>query len=251
MTILVAEDEPSMRNNLSEILINEDYSVHSADMVEEAVELCRKIQPQIILMDVHVSGIDGVEAFRWIRCYKEGVRVILISAYSTEILKEATLDEGAIAILSKPVDLQKVIGLIEEVTKTTILVVSEEEKSIQFLRNELSQNGYCLTVVQSPHDAVELVVQIRFDLILLNTQLPAMNSLELYLAIKAIPPTSVAIMITGKVEELESVALEAVNRNAYTLVEKLLDIDRIVGLIKRLTTRRFSSDMQKPPLETT
>lgn len=250
ITILVVDDEPNMRTTLTEILVNEGYPVHNAGTGEEAIGLCRKIQPQIILMDVRMPGIDGVEAFRHIRRHQEGVRVILMSAYSTEALKEAALDEGAIAFLSKPLDLQKVIDLIDEVTETTILVVSKEEESIQTLRSELTENGYRLTVAPTAHDALEIVEQIRFDLILLDTELPAMNGLELYLAIKEITPTSVAIMMTGKEEELECLAHEAVKQNAYTLVKKPLDIDHILGLIKRLTTRQLSGDMRKPQLET-
>jgi len=58
----------------------------------------------------------------------------------------------------------------------------------------------------------------------------------------------VAIMITGMDEEFERLAREAVRRNAYTLVKKPLDIDHILGLLKRLTTRRMSGDLRKPPI---
>jgi len=247
-SVLVVDDEPNMRSTLCEILRNEGYQVHSACDGLEAVRLCKDTQPQIVLMDVRMPGMDGVETFRFIRRHQEGVRVILMSAYSTDALKEAALDEGAIAFLPKPLDVKKVLDLMDEVTETTILVVSEQQEGIQPLRDQLDQEGYRVTVVQSPHDALEIVEQIRFDLIFLDTQLPAMNGLDLYLAIKEITPSSVAIMITGMDEEFERLAREAVRRNAYTLVKKPLDIDHILGLLKRLTTRRMSGDLRKPPI---
>jgi YesN/AraC family two-component response regulator len=75
-----------------------------------------------------------------------------------------------------------------------------------------------------------------------------MNGLELYLAIREITPTSVAIMISGMEKEFEEIAKEAVRRNAYTIVKKPLDIDHILGLLKQLVGKRISGDHRKPPL---
>ena len=104
-----------------------------------------------------------------------------------------------------------------------------------------------MTVTESAHDALELVEQIRFDLVFMDVNLPAMNGLELYLAIKDITPSAVAIMITGMEEEFETLAKEAVRRNAYTIVRKPLDIDHVLELLERLTGRRASGDLRKPP----
>jgi len=196
-----------------------------------------------------MPGIDGVEAFRRIRRHREGVRVILMSAYDMERLKEAALDEGAIAFLPKPLDLQKVVQLIGEVKETAILVVEDDTRAAGLLGATLKEQGYRVTVTHSPHDALELVEQIRFDLIFLDVNLPAMNGLDLYLAIRKITPSAVAIMISGMEEEFERLAREAVRRNAYTIVRKPLEIDGILGLLERITAKRASGDPRKPPWE--
>ena len=245
--ILVVDDEKNMRKTLADILRDEHYQVATAATGEEAVELCSKQDFDVVLMDVRMPGMDGVEAFRRIRRHREGVRVLLMSAYDVNQLKEAALDEGAIAFLSKPLDVQKVIQLIGEVKETAILVVEDDAHTAGLLGTTLKQQGYRVTVTRSPHDALELVEQIRFDLIFLDVNLPAMNGLELYLAIKRITPTSVAIMISGMEEEFERLAREAVRRNAYTIVRKPLDIDKILGLLERITAKRVSGDVRKPP----
>ncbi|MBC8218831.1 MAG: response regulator [Planctomycetes bacterium] len=245
--ILIVDDEENMRRTLADILIDEGYSVSTAATGEEAVELCSKVPHDTILMDVRMPGIDGVEAFRQIRRHKEGVRVILMSAYSIDALREAALDEGAIAFLSKPLDLEKVISLIGEVKDTTILVVEDDEHTADLLGANLKEQGYRVTIAKSSHDALELVEQIRFDLIFLDANLPSMNGLELYLAIKKVTPTAVAIMISGMEKEFEEIAKEAVRRNAYTIVRKPLDIDHILGMLQRITSKRISGDNRKPP----
>ena len=166
-----------------------------------------------------------------------------------EGLKQAALDEGAIAFLTKPLDLDKMVRLIGEVKDTAILVVEDDQRTAGLLGTELKEKGYRVTITNSPHDALELVEQIRFDLIFLDVNLPAMNGLELYLAIKKVTPTAVAIMITGMEEEFERLAQEAVRRNAYTIVRKPLEIDHILSLLERLGGKRASGDMRKPSPE--
>ena len=246
--ILIVDDEENMRRTLADILIDESYSVSTAATGEEAIKLCSKTPHEIILMDVRMPGIDGVEAFRQIRRHQEGVRVILMSAYSIDDLKAIALDEGAIAFLSKPLDLDQVINLIGEVKDTAILVVEDDEQTAELLRANLRRQGYRITIARSSHDALELVEQIRFDLIFLDANLPSMNGLELYLAIKKITPTAVAIMISDMEEEFEEIAREAVRHNAYTIVRKPLDIDHILGLLERITCKRISGDHRKPPV---
>jgi DNA-binding NtrC family response regulator len=246
--VLIVDDEINMRKTLAEILRDEGFSIATAGTGEEAVALCREQRFEVVLMDVRMPGMSGVEAFRQIRRHQEGVRVILMSAYSIEDLKEAALDEGAIAFLSKPLDLDQVISLVAEVHDTTILVVESDDDTAALLRENLSQRGYRVTIAESSHDALELVEQIRFDLVFLDTDLPVMNGLELYLAIKRITPSAVAIMIAGMEQEFERIAREAVRRNAYTVIRKPLDIDRVLQLLRRVTGRQASGDSRKPPL---
>jgi len=246
--VLIVDDEENMRRTLADILTDEGYRVSTAATGEEAIKLCSKRSHEIILMDVRMPGIDGVETFRQIRRHQEGVKVILMSAYSVDDLKAIALDEGAIAFLSKPLDLEQVINLIGGVKDTAILVVEDDEQTAELLRENLRKQGYRVTIAKSPHDALELVEQIRFDLIFLDANLPSMNGLELYLAIKKITPTAVAIMISDMEKEFEEIAREAVRRNAYTIVRKPLDIDHILDLLQRITRKRITGDERKPPL---
>lgn len=249
--VLIVDDEENMRKTLAEILRDEGYQVTTAATGEEAVRLCQRRNFEAVLMDVRMPGIDGVEAFRQIRRHHEGVRVILMSAYSIESLKEAALDDGAIAFLPKPLDLDRVIDLVAEARDTAILVVEHEEETAAALQKGLRERGYRVTITKDPLDALELVEQIQFDLIFLETSLPAMNGLELYLAIRRITPGAVAIMIAGMDREFETLAKEAVQCNAYTIVKKPLNIDTILDMLDRIVGRRFSGDHRKPPLPNT
>lgn len=113
--ILIVDDEKNMRGTLAEILADEGYHVRTAESGEAAVEICQTSDFQVILMDVRMPGINGVEAFRIIRRKRRDARVILMSAYSVDELRRAALDEGAVAFLPKPLNLESVVGLIAKV----------------------------------------------------------------------------------------------------------------------------------------
>ncbi len=246
--VLIVDDEKNMRTTLADILQEEGYQVGTAATGEEAVEMCSKENYNIVLMDVRMPGMGGVEAFRSIRRHHDNVRVIMMSAYSVEELRESALDEGAVAFLSKPLDVEQVVKLIGEVKDTTILVVENEDEVASALHDTLKDVGYRVTVAKNPYDALELAEQIRFDLIFIDAELPSMNGLDFYLAIKKITPSSVAIMIAGTEKEFEALAREAVRRTAYTIVKKPLDLDHVLELLSHISEQRVSGELRKPPL---
>jgi len=244
--ILIVDDEQNMRITLADILQDEGYEVDVAASGHEAVKLCAEQGYRVILLDVRMPGIDGVETFRQIRRHQEGVRVIMMSAYTIEDLKEVALDEGAIAFMPKPLDVERVVKLIGEVRDTAILVVENDEAVASTLKDTLKEQGYRVTLTRSPHDALELAEQIRFDLIFIDAELPVMNGLELYLAIKKVTPHAVAIMISEQDEEFNSIAREAVRRTAYTIIQKPLDLDHVIEMLDRITNQQTSKRLQKP-----
>lgn len=112
--ILVVDDEKNMRTTLSDILEEEGFEVRTAESGEKAVKMCAKDDYDVVLMDVRMPGIDGVEAFRRIRRQHRDVRVIMMSGYSLERVEEAALREGAVAFVRKPLDADEVLSLIAE-----------------------------------------------------------------------------------------------------------------------------------------
>jgi len=249
-SILVVDDEENMRRTLADILFDEGYDVATAGDGLQAVQMCTGDDGYgVVLMDVRMPGLDGVEALRRIRQHKKDVKVIMMSAYGVDELKQEALDAGAIAFLDKPVNVEKVIRLIGESQDTAILVVDKDLAAAAALSEALKSEDYHVTIVDSPHDALELVEQIRFDIIFVDVALPAMNGLELYLAIRQITPAAVAIMMTGPDEQSEQLACQAVRQTAYTIVRKPLELDNLLSLMRRIEQDRASDVIRKPHRE--
>lgn len=247
--ILVVDDEANMRTTLADILADEGYDVTTAGDGWEAINLCSESSFDVVLMDVRMPGMDGVEAFRRLREHNDEARVILMSAYSVDHLKQSALEEGAIAFLPKPLNVENVVKLVGEVRDTAILIVEEDEPVSRAMRETLRREGYRVTAVHSPHEALELVGQIRFDVVFIATRLPTMNGLELYLAIRKVTPSTVAVMISHAEGRDDQLAREAVRHTAYTVVRKPLDLPGVLALLDRITRQRASGRMYKPAFD--
>lgn len=114
-TILVVDDEQAVCDMLTEYLMPRGYRVHTAQNGPTALALAEREQPQLIVLDIYMPGMNGVEVLRKLRAnhYTGGV-MMLTASQDTALLKEA-LALGAIDIVGKPADLAR-IGLAIEVS---------------------------------------------------------------------------------------------------------------------------------------
>lgn len=111
MHILIVDDEPNMLRTLADIFRDEGFDVSTAKSGERAVEMCATSAYDVVLLDVRMPGIDGLEAFRRIRRSKS-IPVVMMSAYSVEHLRQDALNEGVIAFVQKPLDAAKVLWMM-------------------------------------------------------------------------------------------------------------------------------------------
>lgn len=245
--ILIADDEPNMRLTLAAILRAEGYDVDTAENGLKAVEQCQQKDYDVVLMDIRMPGLDGVAAFRQLRMVQRAARMIFMSAYGLDDLKQMALEEGAIAFLDKPLDLDKVIRLIQETYEIAILIVATDETVSTALRQHLTSPQYRITVVDSAQIALELLAQIQYDIVFIDVHLPVMNGLDFYLALRKVTPTAIAIMIANMEAEAEALAREAVRNTAYTFIHKPIDLEYLLNLLERIHRQQTSSVVRKPP----
>src|SRR6056297_434409 len=104
-TILVTDDEKSIRNSLREILEFENYSVIEAEGGESALSQVQSNKVDLMILDIKMKGMDGIEVLEKVKQIQPGMPVIMISGYGTiKIAVEAT-KIGAFDFIEKPPDL--------------------------------------------------------------------------------------------------------------------------------------------------
>jgi len=109
--ILVVDDEPQVRRVLRTTLSAEGYTIFEARGGEEALEIFRAKPPDIVLLDVNMPGMDGLEACRQIRRNSD-VPIIMLTVRSAEREKVLALDAGADDYVVKPFGIQELLARI-------------------------------------------------------------------------------------------------------------------------------------------
>jgi NarL family two-component system response regulator LiaR len=102
---MIVDDHPMVRDGLRVfLLVYSDLElVGEAGNGEEALELCERLQPDVILMDLKMPSLDGIETTKAVRKRFPGVRVLALTSYADEKLIQETIQAGAIGYLLKDV----------------------------------------------------------------------------------------------------------------------------------------------------
>jgi two-component system nitrogen regulation response regulator NtrX len=133
--ILITDDEKSIRNALREILEFENYSVIEAENGEQALQAIQKENPDLVMLDIKMRGMDGIEVLEKIKESKPELPVIMISGHGNiKIAVEAT-KIGAFDFLEKPPDLNRLLVSIRNGLKSSELIKENRQ-----IRTELHGN---------------------------------------------------------------------------------------------------------------
>jgi len=109
--ILVVDDEPQIRRVLRSTLSFRGYTISEAASGEEALERIRKLKPDLILLDVNLPGMSGVEACREIRRFTDAP-IIILTVRSAERDKVMALDAGADDYVTKPFGIEELLARV-------------------------------------------------------------------------------------------------------------------------------------------
>ncbi len=107
--VLVVDDEPQIRRALSTNLKARDYQVDQAATGEEALALAAEHHPDVVILDIGLPGIDGIEVVRGLRGWT-AVPIIMLSVREGEADKVAALDAGADDYVTKPFGMNELLA---------------------------------------------------------------------------------------------------------------------------------------------
>jgi len=116
ITVLVADDNDVAQRLCRRVLEKAGYAVLIAADGLQAVEVALSKRPAMILMDVAMPGIDGIEAMRRIKSEIPGQPIVIASAHSMASDRERFLAAGADDILSKPFRLADLVSIVAKLT---------------------------------------------------------------------------------------------------------------------------------------
>ncbi|MGH7234769.1 MAG: response regulator [Nitrospiraceae bacterium] len=112
-SILVVDDEPVIRAMLSKFLTEQGYRVRTAQEGPAALALAKQDPPHLVILDIYMPGMNGVEVFRQLRAQGYRGGVITLSASQDQRLLQQMLELGSADVVGKPVDLDRLALIVQ------------------------------------------------------------------------------------------------------------------------------------------
>jgi DNA-binding response OmpR family regulator len=162
-TILVVDDEPKILRLVESYLVRDGHGVVTATDGSEAVRAFRDQTPDLIVLDLHLPGLDGMDVARAVR-RESSVPIIMLTARSDESDKLKGLDEGADDYITKPFSPRELVSRVRAVLRRTLPVARGiEENLLQVADLTIDIGGRKVSRLEAP----VALTSYQFDLLVL------------------------------------------------------------------------------------
>jgi len=131
--ILVVDDEPGLRESFH-LILDDDYEVIDVPDGPAALDVVRSSQVDLVLLDIRLPGMDGIEVLERIKAIDESLEVVLVTAVRTVRTAVAAMKLGAFDYLTKPFEEDELLSLVRRAVARRSL-----EREVVYLRSELER----------------------------------------------------------------------------------------------------------------
>jgi two-component system, NtrC family, nitrogen regulation response regulator NtrX len=192
--ILVIDDEAAIRDSLRMILEYEEYGFAGAASGQEGLSLVQRDRPDLVLLDIKMPGMDGMEVLRKLHAHDESLPVVMISGHGTTATAVDAIKAGAVDFLDKPLSSERVIVTLQNVLK----------------QHEL----------QRENRELKLAMESKYEIV---GGSPALRSvLE---AVKRASPTNATVMLLGESGVGKELVARTIHRNSPRAGQRFIQVN--------------------------
>ncbi|MDB4994448.1 MAG: response regulator [Myxococcaceae bacterium] len=232
MRVLIVDDEASMRVTLAANLELEGFEVVEAKNGMEALALLEKEPFDLLLSDIRMPGISGVDLFRAAKKLRPSLPVLLMTAFAVEGLIEEAIQEGVYTILPKPFDLEHVVAALTRAQRgPLVMVVDDLPQVVESTIEGLRACGLRACGAHTGEEAMQLVTKGDIDVCVVDLVMPGIDGADLMGQIRAADKTIACIAVSGfDVQELFQRVSAA---GAWACLRKPVNIDELLRQIAK------------------
>ena len=235
-SILVVDDEVDTCLNLSDILTDLGYHVDVAHDGLSALDLVRRNNYDVALLDLKMPGMDGLTLYREIKKLRGGTVPLIVSAYAGGDTTEQALAAGAWQVLPKPIDFPKLLKLVDEaVAQPLVLVVDDDPDLCSTLWDLLRERGYRVAVAYDEQRAGKQLRETTFRAVLIDMRLPDGDGSRVFRLVRESNPQARTVLITGHRSEMDRLVRRVVEEGADAVCYKPFDVPKLLSTLEQLT----------------
>jgi signal transduction histidine kinase/DNA-binding response OmpR family regulator len=258
-TVLVVDDEPSIRRFLKHILEVEGFLVIESRCGEDAVAIARRERPSLVLLDLVLPDIDGFEVLSRLKDREEtkDIPVIILSIIEDE---ERCFRLGASDYLPKPINRERLVDRVASLIALSgsadhkgphrVLVVDDDDSVLKALSTILTNRGFEVEIARNGKEGLEKAKEIEPDLVILDLMMPIMTGHEVLLALKQNSKTAgIPVMILTAAEPDERI--RALQGGAESLMTKPFTEKELAKLVRESLQAMKSAPAEEAKTEET
>jgi len=238
---LVVDDDRLMAQTLGEVLEFKGWDVDVAHSGSEAVAAFKSEDGNfdVVLMDVKMPGMDGVDAFKAIKALKPDVKVVLMTAYAAQDRILEAEREGVMRVLSKPVNIQGLLELLAATLngKKPVLLIDNDAAFLRTMSDVLHLSGYDTVMAASIDDAMRLMAQRKPVAVLLHMHLGTMVPRDAVVALHQLSPAIALILYSGQPGAVRELADGIPHEWIYAYLQKPFAIEQVTGVLDAVRAR--------------
>lgn len=233
--ILIVDDDKDFAEGIADIVELEGHHVDIAFDGAQAIEFVKNQAVDVVLMDIRMPGMNGVETVLKLKEIKFDINVVMMTGYLDRELHNQALDNGAISVLNKPVKNDELFSLINSSDiESLILLIDDDEDFSLSLKSSLLESGYHVHIERSGQDAINYAVDHPVDLILLDLRIPGADGLQVYNSLQNKGISLPTFVITAYAEEEIAQIDNLYDFSVDKVFRKPIDPDELIKAIKEI-----------------
>jgi two-component system, NtrC family, response regulator HydG len=237
--VLVVDDDVNFGNTLSKILFVKGYEVSTLRDGFATLDLVRQQEFDVVLMDIKMPVMNGVETYKKIKAIKPNLWVILMTAFSVDALIQDAMKEGVYAVIRKPFEVDSLISMIERSKEGALLAIVDDDPNIcKTMQLAIEKKGYSVTTCLTGEEIIACTKDRPYDIYFIDIKLPVLNGLETYMEIKKINSKAIVVMMTGYRQEADELIQQGFQNGVYACLYKPFDMDAVIKIIEDISNKK-------------
>ena len=234
LKVLLVDDEKEFVESLSERLKLRNVEAQVAFDGEQALEAIKREKPDVMVLDLRMPGIDGIDVLRKVRQSDPGMEVVILTGHGTDKDEEQVLKLGASALLKKPVDIDQLTRTFRK-EKLKVLLVDDEKEFVESLSERLELRNLSAEVAYNGEQALETLKKGPPDVMVLDLRMPGIDGIEVLRKVKKKHPDVAVVILSGHGTDKDK--KEAMRLGASAYLKKPIDVDQLVGTVHKVWDR--------------